>query len=113
MLQIDLIPCPHALAVIENTRRDLYAYCSYYYTRDAYVNAYQYFKYPVGNQNEWTVLEEVQAKIVLAPNQKRSSGRSTEKRKRSSRKGKPTVKCGRCGGQCHNRRRCSSVVPLN
>ncbi|XP_022874020.1 uncharacterized protein LOC111392853 [Olea europaea var. sylvestris] len=98
ILQVNLIPCPHALAVIANTRRDPYAYCSYYYTRDAYVNAYQYSIYPVGNQNERTVPEKVQAKIVLAPNQKRSSGRPTEKRKRSSREGKPTVKCGRCGG---------------
>ncbi|XP_022871115.1 uncharacterized protein LOC111390326 [Olea europaea var. sylvestris] len=86
-LQVDLIPCPHALAVIANTRRDSYAYCSYYYTGDAY--------------NEWTVPTEVQAKIVLALNQKRSSRRPTEKRKRSSREGKPTVKCGRCGGQGH------------
>ncbi|XP_022866415.1 uncharacterized protein LOC111386193 [Olea europaea var. sylvestris] len=112
-LQVDLIPCPHALAVIANTRRYSYAYCSYYCTRDAYLNTYQYSTYPVGNQNEWTVPEKVQAKIVLTPNQKRSFGRPTEKRKRSSREGKPTVKCGRCGGKCHNRRRCSSVVPLN
>ncbi|XP_022889039.1 uncharacterized protein LOC111404469 [Olea europaea var. sylvestris] len=98
MLQVDLIPCSHALAVIANTRRNPYAYYSYYYTRDAYTNI---------------VPEEVQAKIVLAPNQKRSSGRPIEKRKRSSREGKPTMKCDHCGGQGHNRRRCSSVVPLN
>ncbi|XP_022873477.1 uncharacterized protein LOC111392377 [Olea europaea var. sylvestris] len=111
-LQFDLLPCPHVLAVIANTRRDPYDYCSYYYTGDAYLNAYQDSVYPVGNQEEWTVPEEVQPEIVLPPNQKRSCGRPTEKRKRSSREGRSTTKCGRCGGQGHNRRRCSSLAPL-
>lgn len=112
-LQVDLLPCPHALAVIANTKRDPYTYCSYYYTRDAFVNAYQDSIYPVGNPIEWTVPEEVQDKNVLPPHQKRSSGRPTEKRKRSSREGKPKVKCGRCAEHGHNRRRCSNLVPLS
>ncbi|XP_022859251.1 uncharacterized protein LOC111380022 [Olea europaea var. sylvestris] len=111
-LQVDLLPCPQALAVIANTRRDPYDYCSYYYTRDAYLNAYQDFVYSVGNQEEWTVPEVVQREIVLSPNQKRSFGRPTEKRKRSSREGRPTAKCGRCEGHGHNRRRCSNLAPL-
>ncbi|XP_022895484.1 uncharacterized protein LOC111409704 [Olea europaea var. sylvestris] len=112
ILQVDLLPCPHALAVIANTRRDPYDYCSYYYTRDAYLNAYQDSVYPVGNQEEWTVPEEVQQEIVLPPNQRKSCGRPTEKRKRSSREGRPTTKCGHCGGQGHNSRKCSNLAPL-
>ncbi|XP_022880586.1 uncharacterized protein LOC111397848 [Olea europaea var. sylvestris] len=113
MLQVDLLPCPQALAVIANTKRDPYTFYSYYYTRDAYLNAYEDSIYPVGNPCQWTLSKEVQHEIVLASNQKWSCGRSTEKRKRSSREGKPTVKCGRCGGHGHNRRRCSSLVPLS
>ncbi|XP_022845280.1 uncharacterized protein LOC111368273 [Olea europaea var. sylvestris] len=112
ILQVDLLPCPHTLAVIANTRKDPYDYPSYYYTRDAYLNTYQDSVYPVGNQEEWTVPEEVQREIVLPPNQKRSCGRPTEKRKRLSREGRSTAKCGCCGGQGHNRRRCSSLAPL-
>ncbi|XP_022871059.1 uncharacterized protein LOC111390271 [Olea europaea var. sylvestris] len=112
ILQVDLLPCPHVLAVIANTRRDPYDYYSYYYTRDGYLNAYQDSVYPVGNQEEWTLPEEVQREIVLCPNQKRSCGRLTEKRKRSSREGRPTTKCGRCRGQGHNCRRCSNLAPL-
>ncbi|XP_022870038.1 uncharacterized protein LOC111389350 [Olea europaea var. sylvestris] len=59
ILQVDLLPCSHALTVIANTRSDSYDYCSYYYTRDAYLNAYQDSVYPVRNQEEWTVPEEV------------------------------------------------------
>ncbi|XP_022848832.1 uncharacterized protein LOC111371157 [Olea europaea var. sylvestris] len=89
ILQVDLMPCPHALAVIAHTKRDAYSYCSYYYTKDAYVNAYESSVYPVRNPDEWRVPDEVEFQIVLAPNQKRSSGRPTEKRKRLSREGKP------------------------
>ncbi|XP_022891804.1 uncharacterized protein LOC111406648 [Olea europaea var. sylvestris] len=113
MLQVDLMPCPHALAVIAHTKRDAYSYRSYYYTKEAYVNAYESSVYPVGNPDEWRVPDEVEFQIVLAPNQKRSSGRPTEKSKRSSREGKPKLRCGRCGAHGHNRRRCSSLVPLS
>ncbi|XP_022851408.1 uncharacterized protein LOC111373156 [Olea europaea var. sylvestris] len=79
ILQVDLLSCSHALAMRT-------------------WNAYQDSVYPVGNQEEWTVPEEVQREIVLPPNQKRSCGRPTEKRKRSSREGRLTTKCGCCGG---------------
>ncbi|XP_022851997.1 uncharacterized protein LOC111373660, partial [Olea europaea var. sylvestris] len=89
MMQVDLMPCPHALAVIAHTKRDPYAYCSYYYTKEAFLKAYEHSVYPIGNPYEWTVPNEVQNQIVLPPDQKRSCGRPAEKRKRSSRKGKP------------------------
>ncbi|XP_022855109.1 uncharacterized protein LOC111376381 [Olea europaea var. sylvestris] len=111
--QVDVMPCSHALAVIAHTKRDAYSYCSYYYTKDAYVNAYESLVYLVGNPNEWRVPDEVEFQIVLAPNKKRSSRRPTEKRKRSSRKGKSKVRCERCGAHGHNCRRCSSLVPLS
>ncbi|XP_022891791.1 uncharacterized protein LOC111406634 [Olea europaea var. sylvestris] len=113
MLQVDLLPCPHALAIIANTKRDQYTFCSYYYTRNAYLNAYEDSIYPVENPSEWTLLKEVLHEIILDPNQKRSCERPTEKRKRLSREGKPTVKCGRCGEHGHNRRRCSNLGPLS
>ncbi|XP_022856858.1 uncharacterized protein LOC111377934 [Olea europaea var. sylvestris] len=113
MLQVDLMPCPHASTIIAHTKRDAYSYCSYYYTKEAYVNAYESSVYPVGNPDEWRVPDEVEFQIVLASNQKWSSGRPTENRKRSSREGKPKVRCGRCGAHGHNRRRCLSLVPLS
>ncbi|XP_022859407.1 uncharacterized protein LOC111380153 [Olea europaea var. sylvestris] len=111
MLQVDLMPCSHALVVIAHMKRDAYSYCSYCYTKDAYVNAYESLVYPVGNPDEWRVPNEVKFQIVLAPNQKRSSRRPTEKRKRSSREGKPKIRCGCCGAHGHNHRRC--FVPLS
>ncbi|XP_022872040.1 uncharacterized protein LOC111391125 [Olea europaea var. sylvestris] len=70
MMQVDLMPCPHALVVIAHTKRDPYAYCSYYYTNDAFLKAYEHSVYPIGNPDEWTVPNEVQNQIVLPPDQK-------------------------------------------
>ncbi|XP_022883461.1 uncharacterized protein LOC111400275 [Olea europaea var. sylvestris] len=110
--QVDQLPYPHALTVIAMMKMDAYDYCSYLYTRDAYVNAYKHTVFPIGNINEWTVPNEVVNVVVLPPNHKRSTGRPSEKRKRSSCEGKIIVKCGRCGGNGHNRRTCTSLVPL-
>ncbi|XP_022871362.1 uncharacterized protein LOC111390536 [Olea europaea var. sylvestris] len=111
-IQVDQLRCPHALTIIAMMKIDAYDYCSYFYTRDAYLNAYKHTVFPVGNINEWTVLDEVVNVVVLPPNQKRSTGRPSEKRKRSSCEGKIIVKCGRCGGNGHNRRTYTSLVPL-
>ncbi|XP_022883547.1 uncharacterized protein LOC111400366 [Olea europaea var. sylvestris] len=101
----------HLLLIWNNI--DAYDYCSYFYTRDVYFNAYQHTVFPVGNINEWAISNEVVDIVVLPPNQKRSTGRPFEKRKRSSCEGKIIVKCRRCGGNGHNSRTCSSLAPLS
>ncbi|XP_022867493.1 uncharacterized protein LOC111387186 [Olea europaea var. sylvestris] len=56
ILQVDQMPCSHALAVIETTTKwDPYNYCLYFYTRETYMNAYHCTINPVGNSNEWIV----------------------------------------------------------
>ncbi|XP_022865557.1 uncharacterized protein LOC111385405 [Olea europaea var. sylvestris] len=113
MLQVDQLPCPHALAVIASVKMDPYEFCSYYYTREAYKSTYNETVFPVGNPNEWIVPKDFENIVVLPPNQKRSCGRPTEKRFRSAVEDNITVKCGRCGESGHNRRTYSSLVPLN
>ncbi|XP_022851147.1 uncharacterized protein LOC111372948 [Olea europaea var. sylvestris] len=78
MLQVDQMSCPHTLVVIATTKGDPFDYCSYFYSREACMNAYQYMAYLVENPNEWTVSREVEDIIVLAPHQKRSSERPAE-----------------------------------
>ncbi|XP_022880805.1 uncharacterized protein LOC111398082 [Olea europaea var. sylvestris] len=68
--QVDQLPYPHTVAIIVTTKMDPYDYCSYFYTRDAYINAYQHTVFPVGNLNEWTVPDKVLDVVVLAPNKK-------------------------------------------
>ncbi|XP_022845235.1 uncharacterized protein LOC111368218 [Olea europaea var. sylvestris] len=66
--QVEQLPCPHTLAVIAMMKMDAYDYCSYFYTRDAYLNAYKHTMFPIGNINKWTVLDEVVNVVVLPPN---------------------------------------------
>ncbi|XP_022867074.1 uncharacterized protein LOC111386828 [Olea europaea var. sylvestris] len=113
MLQVDQLPCPHALAVFASMKIDPYEYCFYYYTSEAFRNTYQETIFPVGNPAEWTVPNDVHDIVVIAPNQKQSCGRPTEKRFRPAYEENITVKCGRCGESGHNRRTCSSLVPLS
>ncbi|XP_022849883.1 uncharacterized protein LOC111371973 [Olea europaea var. sylvestris] len=113
MLQVDQLPCPHALAMFASMKMDPYEYCSYYYTSEAFENTYQEIIFPVGNPAEWTVPNDVHDIVVIAPNQKRSCGRPTEKRFRAAYEENITVKCGRCGESGHNRRTCSRLVPLS
>ncbi|XP_022870058.1 uncharacterized protein LOC111389368 [Olea europaea var. sylvestris] len=113
MLQVDQLPCPHALAVFASMKMDRYEYYSYYYTSEAFRNTYQETIFPVGNPAEWTVPNDVHDIVVIVPNQKRSCGRPTEKRFRPAYEENITVKCGRCGESGHNRRICSSLVPLS
>ncbi|XP_022895212.1 uncharacterized protein LOC111409391 [Olea europaea var. sylvestris] len=112
-LQVDQLPCPHALAVVASAKMDPYEFCSYYYTREAYKNTYNEIVFFVGNPNEWIVPKDFENIVVLPSNQKRSCGRPTEKRFRFVVEDNITVKCGRCDESGHNHRTCSSLVPLS
>ncbi|XP_022875690.1 uncharacterized protein LOC111394152 [Olea europaea var. sylvestris] len=113
MLQVDQLPCPHVLAVFASMKMDPYEYCSYYYTSEAFRNTYQETIFPVGNPAEWIVPNDVYDIIVIAPNQKQSCERPTKKSFILAYEENITVKCGRCGESGHNRRTCSSLVPLS
>ncbi|XP_022895293.1 uncharacterized protein LOC111409479 [Olea europaea var. sylvestris] len=113
MLQVDQLPCPHALAVFASMKMDPYEYCSYYYTSKAFRNTYQETICPVGNPAEWIVPNDVYDIVVIAPNQKRSCGRLTKKKFRPVYEENITVKCSRCGESGHNRRTRNSLVPLS
>ncbi|XP_022881050.1 uncharacterized protein LOC111398368 [Olea europaea var. sylvestris] len=82
MLQVDQLPCPHALAVIAR------------------------------NRNEWIVSKDFENIVVLPPNQKRSCGTPSEKRFSSAVENNITVQCGHCGESSHNCRTCSSLVGI-
>ncbi|XP_022869492.1 uncharacterized protein LOC111388900 [Olea europaea var. sylvestris] len=73
MSQVGQLPCPHALAVFATLKFDVFDFCSYYYTTDAYVNTYKEIVMPVGKRAKWSLPNDVKSIIVLAPNQKRSS----------------------------------------
>ncbi|XP_022851653.1 uncharacterized protein LOC111373365 [Olea europaea var. sylvestris] len=68
MLQIDQLPCPHALTVFASMKMDPYEYCSYCYRSEAFRNTYQETIFPVGKLAEWIVSNDVHEIVVIAPN---------------------------------------------
>ncbi|GMN72296.1 hypothetical protein TIFTF001_052831, partial [Ficus carica] len=73
--QVDQIPYPHAMAVCNHHRIDVYIYCSNYYTKDYLYACYAHVVHPIGSAEGWDVPEEVRSQIVNPPNTKRGPGR--------------------------------------
>ena len=75
-----------------------------FYSVDAWVNLYVETIYPVGNEDDWVVLDDVKQinvlKLVYRPN----DGRLNANRRLSQgEKKKALHHCSSCGGQSHNR----------
>ena len=74
--QIGKIPCRHAIKGSLDTFKDLYTYADDMYTTTAWRSLYEESINPIGiPEAEWSVLEDVEAVKVLAPNTRRLPGR--------------------------------------
>jgi len=109
--QVDEIPCPHAMAVLDYTHMEAPKYCSAYYTKEYFKKTYEVPVNPLPDETTWDLPTEVLDNVVLPPIVKGKPGRPTKSR----RKGlyeylyTETVTCGLCGKQGHNRRTCRNA----
>ncbi|KAM6543114.1 hypothetical protein CsatB_007561 [Cannabis sativa] len=92
MFKIDEMPYGHAMAVMREMNMDPYNYWTVY---------------PIGNQSEWEVPEEVKDIIVLPPHERVKSGRSKTLRRKAGWENDQHKKCSKCGELGHNKRTCS------
>ncbi|XP_009780086.1 uncharacterized protein [Nicotiana sylvestris] len=109
--QVDEIPCPHAMAVLDYTHMKAPKYCSAYYTKEYFKKTYEVPVNPLSDETTWYLPTEVLDNVVLPPIVKGKPGRPTKSR----RKGlyeylyTKTVTCGLCGKQGHNRKTCRNT----
>ncbi|XP_019238273.1 PREDICTED: uncharacterized protein LOC109218364 [Nicotiana attenuata] len=109
--QVDEIPCPHAMEVLDYTNMEAPKYCSAYYTKDYFKKTFEVPVNPLPDETSWDLPTEVLDNVVLPPIVKGKPGRPTKSR----RKGlyeylyTETVTCGLCGKQGHNRRTCRNL----
>ncbi|XP_009776402.1 uncharacterized protein [Nicotiana sylvestris] len=109
--QVDEIPCPHAMAVLDYTHIEASKYCSAYYTKEYFKKTYEVSVNPLPDETTWDLPTEVLDNVVLPPIVKGKPGRPTKSR----RKGlyeylyTETVIYGLCGKQRHNRRTCRNA----
>ncbi|XP_010533118.1 PREDICTED: uncharacterized protein LOC104808957 [Tarenaya hassleriana] len=100
------LPCQHAIAVLNSKGRDLYDYCSGFFSVESYHMTYSEGLSPVltfGESAEEEEEEEEDEQQVLPPPFSRVPG--VEKRIKDRKRGR-SVCCTRCGGVGHNKATC-------
>ncbi|KAH7844546.1 hypothetical protein Vadar_029198 [Vaccinium darrowii] len=111
------IPCPHAIAAIQEKKDKVEGYISKWYSETSYINAYQPLVKPINGSKMWP---KTGFTPVIPPSERRKQGRPKKKRilgaeeyinpkypNKLRKIGQNSVYCGRCGQHRHNRRSCT------
>ncbi|XP_019252857.1 PREDICTED: uncharacterized protein LOC109231669 [Nicotiana attenuata] len=64
--QLDDIPCPHAMAVIQKFHMDSYKYCSDYYSIDYLLKTYEVPVNPLPDETTWQIPEHVSSQVLMS-----------------------------------------------
>ncbi|CAK8563872.1 unnamed protein product [Lathyrus sativus] len=101
------LPCCHAIAVFECVGRDLYDYCSRYFTVENYRLTYAEPIHALPDIDRPVQVEpDMAVTIVTPPPTKRPPGRPKTKQVESIDIIKRQLQCGKCKGLGHNRKTC-------
>ena len=106
MFDLNHIPCAHAILACRYGNISCYTTCSQYYMKNSLISSYSNFIYPIENNKDWVISEDISCRVVLSPKSRRPVGRPRKERICSGGEGKPTRCCGRCGDYGHNRKTC-------
>ena len=113
MFDLDHIPCAHAIAACRYGNMSYYTLCSQYYLKNSFISSYSKSIYPIGNNKDWVILEDIRCRVVLPPRNRRPTRRSKNERIHSGGEVKRTQCCGRCGDYGHNGKTCKRPIPLH
>ncbi|CAJ2650107.1 hypothetical protein L195_g021541 [Trifolium pratense] len=101
------LPCCHAIAVFECIGRDLYDYCSRYFTVESYRLTYAEPIHALPDIDRPVQVEsDMETVTVTPPPTKRPPGRPKSKQVESIDIIKRQLQCGKCKGLGHNRKTC-------
>ncbi|XP_070008465.1 uncharacterized protein LOC142165064 [Nicotiana tabacum] len=78
--QIDELPCPHAIAVINKRYLQKSDYCSNWYSKETWLKTYEGYVNTVGDKKSWDISQNVQSKITKPPDVEILQGRRQIKR---------------------------------
>ncbi|KAK2633762.1 hypothetical protein Ddye_028554 [Dipteronia dyeriana] len=113
LIQMDLLPCSHALATVRDRNMDFTSLCADYYKRQTLIDAYSVPIMPVGYSSTWIVPSDIAERVFLNPSSRRQAGRLRALRHISYSERTTTQNCRRCGQPGHNSRRCSNPALTN
>ncbi|XP_020262552.1 uncharacterized protein LOC109838530 [Asparagus officinalis] len=102
------IPCVHACAVIIYMKRDVYQYCDWFMSVEAFKKSYDEILYPIPDYEKQSVpKDEIQ---ILPPITTKRRGRNRTRRINNRTIYKRPVKCSRCKVEGHNRATCNEPI---
>lgn len=106
------MPCCHAVYVISCLHRDVYDYCSRYFTTDNYRLTYSEYINPIPHIERSNQKNTSQVALVTPPPTRRPPGRPTTKKtgRQSQDAGKRQLQCSRCKGAGHNKSTCKELL---
>ncbi|KDP28332.1 hypothetical protein JCGZ_14103 [Jatropha curcas] len=103
--QLNGFPCYHAVVVLQHFNRNLYDYCSRYYTTESFQLTYSEPINPVPTTDK-PVYKESSPVLVHPPPLRRLAGPPKQRRIRSKGVIKRPLHCSKCKGAGHNRATC-------
>jgi zinc finger SWIM domain-containing protein 3 len=106
--QLNGFPCLHAVAVLQHIGRDVYDYCSKYYTTEAFRLTYSESIKPVPTVDKPVLGESSEVQVNPSP-LRCVSGSPKKRRIRSRGVVKRPLHCSRCKGEGHNKVSCNVV----
>ncbi|XP_070010287.1 uncharacterized protein [Nicotiana sylvestris] len=112
--QLDELPCPHAIAVINKRYLQKSNYFSNWYSKETWLKTYEGHVNTVGDQKSWDIPQNVQSEITKPPDVEILQGRRQKKRHILVTESVPfkSTKYSRCKQVGHNRTTClSSPAP--
>ncbi|XP_020266052.1 uncharacterized protein LOC109841498 [Asparagus officinalis] len=102
------IPCVYACAVIIYMKREVYQYCDWFMSVEAFKKSYDEILYPIPDYEMRSVpKDEIQ---ILPPITTKRRGRNRTRRINNITIMKRPVKCGRCKSEGHNRATCNEPI---
>ncbi|KAH6776476.1 hypothetical protein C2S52_014037 [Perilla frutescens var. hirtella] len=113
--ELDLIPCSHAAVVICCTGAAIYDYVDMCYKAESLVGMYNSVIRGLPHPEQWIMPDAFGARVVLAPDIRRRAGRPSTSRARAPFEASSSARrqfCTRCHRQGHNRRVCTSHLPI-
>lgn len=108
--QISGLPCCHAIAVIECIGRNLYDYCSRYFSVENYRLTYAESIHPVPSVDRPVCDSDAVVVTVTPPPTKRPPGRPKMKYSESADVIKRQLQCSNCKGLGHNKKTCKLLL---
>ncbi|XP_020258540.1 uncharacterized protein LOC109834940 [Asparagus officinalis] len=102
------VPCKHACASIMFMKRDVYQFCDWFMTVDAFKRSYEPIIYPIPDYEKRSVpRDEIQ---ILPPITTKRKGRNKTRRINNRTVYTRPVKYSRCHLEGHNRKTCNETI---